>query len=589
MQDVETDILIVGGGVVGLSASILLSALGVDTLLVTYHPATSKHPKAHILNQRTLEIFHEMGVAEDVYAAGTPAAQMKYAGWYAGLAGPGPYYGREIGRVEAWGAGSADPDYVAASACRPANCPQIYVEPILKTHAEKHAPGCVRFHQELIDFAQDEQGVTATISDRATQTRYRVRCRYLLGADGGRTVGPMAGIKQLIRGSLMRMASVHFRADLSRYASGHDVLTRFLVNPDHGGSWASGVLLPEGPTKWGHQSEEWVYHATYTGGDGPFDRQVVLDRMYAVLGIGQLNVEIVGVSEWKMDSVIAERYRAGRVFLAGDACHRHPPTGGLGLNSGVQDAYNLCWKLAAVLAGRADDALLDSYETERKPVAENNIERATANAVNQFAIDKALGLSPTATPEQNWQRMKILWEDGENADGIRRSVQKAVLSQRIGFRHHNVDFGYIYSAGALVPDGTSSPEPIDPVLVYRPNTRPGSPVPHALIQQDDTPIAISSLFSAGRFVVIAGEEGQAWLNAAQGLAVARGISLTALRIGLHDGDYIDIRGVWAKVRGIGRSGAVLVRPDRYVGFRAPELTSDPRQTLEQAFTTILGC
>ena len=159
MKQIEVPVLIVGGGVRGPFGFCASGDTGVESLLVTYHPTTSPHPKAHVLNQRTMEIFAEIGIAEAIYKVSTPPENMRYAGWYAGLCGPHPRYGREIGRVEAWGAGFTDPDYIAASPCRPANYPQMYLEPILKAHAERLSPQRIRFNHELISFEQDDERV----------------------------------------------------------------------------------------------------------------------------------------------------------------------------------------------------------------------------------------------------------------------------------------------------------------------------------------------------------------------------------------------------------------------------------------------
>ncbi|MGE0314386.1 MAG: FAD-dependent monooxygenase [Lautropia sp.] len=596
MTVIEVPVLIVGGGVVGMSASMMLAKHGIESLLVTYYPGTSPHPKSHILNQRTMEIFTELGVADDIYAVATPPNRMKYAGWFSGLAGNDDRYGREIGRVEAWGVGYTDPDYIAASPCRSANYPQMYLEPIIKRHAERLSPGRVRFFHEMLGLEQDADGVEAIVLNRETRQRFKVRSKYLFGADGGKTVGRMVGIAMTGQPTTMRMVSVHFGADLSRWAHGPDVMTRFLINPDFGGSWASGVLIPEGPTRWGNETEEWVFHSRYTSDDpGPIDPATVLARMKLVLGFDVIGVEPIvhNVSEWAMGGKLADRYRAGRVFLLGDSCHQHPPTGGLGMNSGVQDAYNLCWKIAAVLDGRARDALLDSYEVERRPVAANNVEVAMGNAMHHFRIDEAIGLSEKNSVEENWARLAAIWnehpaEDLPRAQSLHEQLAKAIAAQRIGFRHHNVEFGYTYKAGALVPDDTPEPVALDPILIYEPATRPGHPLPHAWVQRTGKPVPLASLIDGTHFLLIAGEDGRDWVDAVQQVGTARNLPLRALCLGLHDGDWLDIRGTWLRLRGIGRRGAVLVRPDHYVAYRSASAVADPHGTLQAVFRTILS-
>ena len=209
MTDPTVPVLIVGGGGAGLTASMLLSTLGVESVLVSALPTTSILPKAHVLNQRAMEILSEAGVADAVYARSTPAGHMQATAWYAGLAGSQPDCGRRIARMEAWGAGGRDPHWAAASSCRSANLPQIRLEPILRARAEALAPGRVRFHHELVDLAQDAEGVSALLLDRSADRPYRVRARYLLACDGGRTVGPKLGVTLEGQRNLASEVSIH--------------------------------------------------------------------------------------------------------------------------------------------------------------------------------------------------------------------------------------------------------------------------------------------------------------------------------------------------------------------------------------------
>jgi len=582
-------VLIVGGGAVGLSASMMLARLGVQALLVTYHPDTSPQPRAHILNQRTMEIFTELGIAADIYAVPTPPSQRKYAAWYSGRAGDGPMYGREIGRVEAWGCGLDDPDYPLASPCSPANYPQMYVEPMLKARAETLSPGRVLFNHEFLDLRQDHDGVVARVRNRATDEVFEVEAQYLLGADGGKRVGTQVGIELIAQGPITRMSSVHFAADLSAYATGSDVMTRFMINPDFGGSWASGVLIPEGPTRWGQDSEEWVFHSRYAfGDDGPLDREKVIARMHEVLGVPDLKARVIHVTEWKLGCLLAERYRNGRVFLLGDACHQHPPTGGLGMNGGIQDAYNLCWKLADVLRGTAGDALLDSYEIERRPVAQQNMSVAMQNAMNHFEIDRALGLADDVGIEENWRRLSVVWDDSVQTRERRLQVGQAIALQRVGFRHHNAEVGATYAAGALVPDGSPSPTPVQPILLYEPSTRPGHPLPHAWLSQLGLRKDLRSWVECGRFLLVAGEDGEAWIAAAKSWSDRHGRPIEAIRVGLFQGDWLDTRGSWTRLRGIGPQGMVRGRAARYVACRIGEPKPSATATLEAVMAQVLG-
>lgn len=589
MTDIQVPVLIVGGGGAGLTTSMTLATLGIESLLVNAFPTTSVLPKAHVLNQRTMEIFTEVGVAPEIYKRSTPAENMKATAWYAGLTGEHDGYGRELGRLEVWGGGFTDPDYVAASPCRTCNLPQIRLEPVLREHAAKLNPGNVRFNQELIALVQDDDGVVATIHDKDRGTDYTVRAQYMFAADGGRTVGKLLGVGMSGPRDIMKMVSVHMTADLSPWAKDDEVLIRWMVNPDFGGSWASGVLVPMGPDNWGPASEEWVFHMQYATDDPEaMQPDKVLGRMRATLGIPDFNPDVHKISTWDMEGVISDKFREGSVFFLGDAAHRHPPTGGLGLNSAVHDAYNLCWKVASVLRGQAEDALLDTYEAERKPVDQANIDNAIANAMNHFNIDQALNFSPEKSPEENWAELRPLWEDLPGSHEKRHALNKAIGSQTIEFRHHNVEFGYTYQSTAIVDDGSPAYVPLDAVRLYEPSTKPGHPMPHAFVEREGERIALGALVHGGHFLLIAGEDGYDWIEAANKIAAEHGLPIKAATIGVLNCDYVDVRAAWLKHRAISSTGAVLVRPDRYVAFRSLTGVDDPQATLQSALSQVFA-
>src|SRR5262249_24356085 len=283
---------------------------------------------------------------------------------------------------------------------------------------------------------------------------------------------------------------------------------RWLWLPDTG---TLGVLVPMGPERWGPDSEEWVFHLNYPAGDPhSLDDARVEADMRAPLGIGDLPLTIHKISRWSLEGVLAERFRAGRALLVGDAAHRHPPTGGLGLNAAIQDAHNVCWKVAAVLAGHASERLLDSYEAERRPVTGRNVERSVANALNQFNAHQTLGLDPKASPEANWAALSRAFGDRPEDDERLREGLRAFASQSMEFGEHNVEYGYTYASGAIVADGSPAPAPVDDVRVYVPSTRPGCPLPHAELEGPrGERLPLMDLVRPGRFLLIAGEDGGA--------------------------------------------------------------------------------
>ena len=395
--DETVPVLIVGGGGAGLTASMLLARQGVEHLLVSARPGTSVLPKAHVLKQRAMDVLEDVGVAEAIVQRGTPAAQMAATAYYEGFAVPDPDYGRRLARLESWGAGGEDEFWRAASPCQQMNLPQIRLEPLLKARAEELSPGRIRFGHELIDLEQDEDGVHAMIRETASGREYTVRCEYLFGADGGRRVAGLIGVEYEGLGVVTQTATLHVSADFTRHARDSDVLLRWIYPPQAG---VLVVMVPMGPERWGPESEEWVIHLNYPGGCEESDARVQADARKA-LGIGDLPMTIHKITRWSVEAVLASRFGVGRVFLLGDAAHRHPPTGGLGLTSAIHDAQNLCWKTAAVLSGSASPALLDTYGAERRPVDERNCQRSLENAVNHFATGAALGISPDKTAEEN--------------------------------------------------------------------------------------------------------------------------------------------------------------------------------------------
>lgn len=566
-EEVRVPVLIIGGGGTGLTASMLLGQLGVPTWLASALPTTSVLPKAHVLNQRAMEILGDVGLADEIYQRGTPRENMKATAFYAGFAGRTTDHGRLLKKMECWGAGYTDPDWMAASPRAQSNLPQIRLEPILKRRAEELAPGRVHFHHEVTSLVQDASGAVATILDKDQGREYRVRADWVLACDGGRSIGRMVGVELEGARDLQQEVSLHITADLGAWARDPDVLIRWIWIPERG---ALAVLVPMGPDHWGPESEEWVFHMNYAMDDPRAldDDQCIAD-MRSALGIGEHPVTVHKVSRWSLDGVVASKFQVGRVFLVGDAAHRHPPTGGLGLTSGMHDAQNLCWKIASVVHGQAGPDLLATYEPERKPVDARNVQRSVENAYNHMVIGEKLGMLASSSAAENWARLRRAWSDAPEDRAVRREIRNALASQSMEFREHVVEYGYTYSSSAVVADGSAPPATPDDIRLYQPSTRPGHPLPHAWVDADDgSRLSTIDLVRPGRFLLIAGEEGHAWVDAARDIAAKAGLPIDALRIGHLDGDLLDSSCRWLRQREISSAGAVLVRPDRFVAWRS---------------------
>ncbi len=314
-------VLIVGGGGAGLTASMLLAGLGVEHLLINSRPGTSDLPKAHVLNQRAMEILDDAGVADLIEARGTPAEAMAATAFYAGFGGSDPDAGRRIAKLQSWGAGGEDEHWRAASPRRQCNLPQIRLEPLLRARAEELSPGRVRFNHELIELSQAEEGVTATIRDNDDGREYEVRADYLIGADGGRTIPGQVGVEYEGLGVVSEAVTFHVSADFSKLAPDPDVLIRWIISPERG---AGVVMVPMGPMRWGPDSEEWVIHLQYLVGDprAASDEAVLADLRAALV--------LPDLTHGDSQDLALDGRRGARLLVSGGPClpgrrRRAPP------------------------------------------------------------------------------------------------------------------------------------------------------------------------------------------------------------------------------------------------------------------------
>ncbi|WP_099024914.1 FAD-dependent monooxygenase [Mycolicibacterium palauense] len=585
VHDLDVPVLIVGGGACGLTSSILLSDLGVRHVLIERHPGTSILPKAHYLSQRTMEIYRQHGVADAIFDVAASPEQFGNILWLTSLGGDGPLDRKELHRMDAFGGGALRESYQADSPVLGANYPQIRLEPLLRAEAEKRAPGAVRFHHDLLDWTQDESGVTATVLDRDSDETFTVKARYVIAADGGKTVGPRLGVAMEGFTDIVDMVSTHFSADLSDYWEDGTLITWFM-NPEGENSWAAGALIQQGPT-WGRHSEEWIAHFAFRPDDPErFNEAAIAPRLRELLRLPDLEMEVHKVSHWILDCVIADRWRHQNVFLAGDAAHRQPPASGQGMNSGILDAHNLTWKLAQVLSGAADESLLDSYEAERKPVATEVAFWALMAFNSKFIGDAGVGLIPGAPLEANIAAFYALFSEGLIGEALRARAHEAIGMQKVEFQTHDVEFGPGYQQGALVPDGTEAPPRCDVGLVYTPTTRPGHRLPHAWLEHNGARVSTHDIVAGhGAFAVITGSDGAAWVDAARAVAAKLGVAINVAQVGV---DHLDAEGSWAELAQIDSDGALLVRPDNHVAWRARTIDDNPELSLADALAAVIG-
>jgi 2,4-dichlorophenol 6-monooxygenase len=579
-ENLETDVLIIGSGPAGGGAALALATYGVDHMVITKYRWTANTPRAHITNQRTMEVFRDLGIEPDVWAQAVPHELMGETVFCTSLAGD------EIGRVRTWGTHPArDADYTMASPSQNCDIPQTLLEPIVIGHAASRGSR-IRFDTEYVSLVQDDDGATVTVRDRVTGQTYDIRAKYVIGADGGRSrVAEDVGLPFEGQMDLAGSMNIVFHADLSHLVEHRPSVLYWVLQP---GSDVGGIGL--GLVRMVRPWNEWLIVWGYDIGQPPpdVDDEMATRIVHELVGDDTVPVTIRSTSLWGNNKMYATRYRTGRVFCMGDAVHRHPPSNGLGSNTSIQDAYNLAWKLAYVLRGTAGEALLDSYDAERTPVGRQIVLRANKSIEEFGPIFSALGVLGTDDPDVMRAHIESRRDNTPEAARQRAELRTALELKDYEFNAHGVELGQRYASGAVVSDGT--PEPAydrDPELYYHPTTWPGARLPHVWLGRAGRRVSTHDLAGKGRFCLLTGIAGQAWADAAEKVATDLGIELAAHVIG-PGREHIDLYEDWARAREVGEDGCVLVRPDMHVAWRAAEAVDDPAAELSQVLTAVLA-
>jgi 2-polyprenyl-6-methoxyphenol hydroxylase-like FAD-dependent oxidoreductase len=530
----DTPVLIVGGGPVGLTAALLLAQQGIRSLLVERHPGTSIVPKARGIDARTMEVYRQLGLEAAIRAAGLPPERAGLIVWTESLAG------REIERRVP---GRALAKNLALSPTANCLCAQDDLEPVLRRAAEA-APDCdIRFNTALVAVDYAAAGARCTLQDRATGTETPVAARYVIAADGAQSLlRRQIGARMVGEEKVYDSVNILFRADLRPWTEHRPGALYFVEQPELRGTF----LTINGRDRWG-----FLIHSLTQYGFTPadFTPELCARLIRQAVGVPDLPVEVLGTSAWEASAIVADRYRDGPIFLAGDAAHEMPPTGGFGMNTGVQDVHNLCWKLALVLHGQAVPALLDTYHAERQPLAELITRTSLANALSMGRTGRPA--APQLARPQFLNELGLIW-------------------------------GASYASAAVIPDGTALPHVADPITEYLPCARPGGRAPHVWLERDGK--RVSTIDLIGRdFVLLTGSEGSAWREAA-----AR-IGVPGLQVHTIGGDGMtDPDGSWQSAYAVGPAGAVLVRPDGYVAWRSAGAPADGARLFAEALDQVLG-
>ncbi|MDD1368233.1 FAD-dependent oxidoreductase [Bacillus sp. MHSD_36] len=529
-------VLIIGGGLSGLASALFLAKHNVDYLLVERHPSTAIHPKAGGITFRTMELFRELGLEQRIRSAGKALENCRGRIAVHTIAEANK---EELAKMRATQYGNDEKLLRKIEEISPSKqtaCYQIILEEIMLQEA-RTLGGELSFYHELVSYKQNEQGVIATIWNRETEEESIIHCDYVIAADGAKSkIRKQLGIGTEGRGTIGGYyMNIYFEADLSEFMQGDAFGFTMVLHPE-----VLGALIPV------DNERRWIYHVSYDPLKGERPEDFTIERCKQIIqtAIGSTNVksEIVSVLPWEATESTATKFQDNRVFLVGDSAHIMPPTGGFGSNTGIQDAHNLAWKLAAVIKGKANPKLLETYHEERHSVAK--LTTAYASSLLFRAANR---------------------EEGSlnNMDGLAVTV------------------GYQYSSDAIIDD-SATPHRMDIVQL---NGRPGTRAPHFIGMYEGKEVSVLDLLG-NDFVLFTGAENDSWAESAHTVSAKLGVNIKVYRVGLS-GDFIAQENVFSELYGLDDGGAVLIRPDGFIGWRSAKAVVNPDVMLEEMMRNVL--
>jgi 2,4-dichlorophenol 6-monooxygenase len=583
MANIETDVLIVGTGPAGSVTAALLARYGVSNMVVNRYRWLSNTPRAHITNQRTMEVLRDLGpeVEAEAMMHASPQELMGENIFCESLAG------EEIGRMKSWGNHPlSKAAHLLSSPCFMNDLPQTFMEPILFKAACSHGTQA-RMSTAYTSHLQDADGVTTTCRDRLSGEDFTVRSKFLVGADGGNSlVAEHLGLpfdgKMGVGGSM----NILFRADLAKYVAHRPSVLYWVMQPgaDVGGI---GMGLVRMVRPW----NEWLIVWGYDINQPPpsVTAELATEVARQLVGDPELEIELLGANTWTVNNCFATEMQKGRVFIMGDAAHRHPPSNGLGSNTSIQDGFNLAWKLAKVVKGQAGPSLLDSYSSERAPIARQIVTRANQSIAEFGPIFEALGMDGGVDHHKIQKNMEARADSTPAAAAQREALRKAIAFKKYEFDAHGVEMNQRYVSGAVVTDGQPQP-PFDKdhELHYAPSTWPGARLPHVWVhERSGRKVSTLDLCGHGEFTLLTGIGGEAWVLAAEKVGAELGLPIRTHVIGPRRA-IEDHTGDWARAREIRDAGCLIVRPDHHVAWRSETVAADPAAELRRVFSSVLA-
>lgn len=536
MAQERVPVLIVGAGGAGLSLSLLLLQQGLHPLLIERRKDISIYPRARNLNFRTMEVLRALGLATEVHEAGSNISQVIFKETLAARQEQIFDPATLMGQAEAF---SPEPFGW--------HCPQSRLEPLLLA-AAKQRGGDVRYGTKLVSFVQNDDGVIATLEESITGKRYVVQSDYLIAADGAHSpIREALGISTQGVGVLSEyFIFIYFRSRWQELIAGREADAFAITNAD-----VQGIFLVI-------REDLGMFMITYRPALGEalqdFTAEHCKDLVQKAIGKPEMDVEIVEITSWQPAESVAVQFQQGRIFLIGDAAHTMPAYKGLGVNTAIQSAQNLGWKLAAVLRGQAAPQLLATYQQERRPVG-------------SFAARQSL-----TGPGADWL------PEGTKSEHLPLGQDLPLFYPIVGYR---------YRSQAILSEDTIGSSQEEITLLDREELTgfPGTRVPHLWLERQGQRISTLDLLD-GRFVLLAGPDGNIWCEATAAVTESLGIEVVAYHVG-PDADLLDLESGWTTRMGVSSEGAVLIRPDGFVAWRTGTLVPDAELLLEQVLARIL--
>ncbi|MGZ7151507.1 FAD-dependent oxidoreductase [Bacillus sp. BC08] len=536
MKSNYVPVLIVGGGLSGLASALFLAKHNINYLLLERHQSTAIHPKAGGITFRTMELFRELGLEQRIKLAGKALENCRGRIAVHTIAEADK---EELAQMRATQYGNDEKLLQKIEEISPSKqmaCYQIILEEMMLQKA-RTLGGDLSFYHELVSYEQNEHEVIATIRNRETEEESIIHCDYVIAADGAKSkIREQLGIRTEGRGTIGGYyMNIYFEADLSEFIQGDAFGFTMVLHSE-----VLGALIPV------DNERRWIYHVSYDPLKGERPEDFTIERckqiIQTAIGSTKIESEIVSVLPWEATESTAVKFQDNRIFLVGDSAHIMPPTGGFGSNTGIQDAHNLAWKLAAVIKGKANPKLLETYYEERYPVAKLTTEYASSllfRAANR--------------------------EEGSlnNMDGLAVTV------------------GYQYCSKAIIDD-SSNPHRMDIINL---NGRPGTRAPHFFGMYEGGKVSILDLFD-NNFVLLTEVENSTWAEAVFDVSSKLGINIKVYSVGLR-GDFITQENVFRELYGIENEGVVLIRPDGFIGWRSEKAVVNPDVILGEVMSNLL--